>query len=347
MGSGLLTIALVASPVTPLGGTQVGGAQTVLVDLAQGLAARGHQVTVHCAEGSEVPGVKVHRVQVPEEAARAALVHPGRPAPRVPQVDEAIAAMFREIEGSDCEVVSQHAFDAAAFEARTDRPVLHTLHLPPLAGPVVEAVRRVDCSSLVTVSESSRREWAQEGIKVRRVIRNGLRPAPVPVPDVQRRALAAGRLSPEKGFEDAIRACREVGLPLTIAGSRYDPDYGIDLGGADFVGALPRPALRQLMARSAVFVCPIRWEEPFGMVAAEAQMSGCPVAGYRRGALPELVEEGITGYLADPDDLRGLASAISGCLELDRERIQTNAGARLGLDPMLDAYEAAFREVVR
>lgn len=346
MGSGTLNIALVASPVTPLGGAQVGGAQALVVDLAQGLAARGHTVTVHCSSGSEVPGVAIRGVDLPAAAAQSALVHPGRSAPRVPEVDAAIAAMFRAIDSSRCDIVSQHAFDAAAIETVTKPPVLHTLHLPPLAGLVVKAVREVPSRRLVTVSESSRREWAGEGVTIDRVIRNGLALGPATALDVRRAALAVGRLSPEKGFEDAIRACRAAGLPLTIAGNRYDPEYSIDLDGADFVGALPRPAVRGLMARSAVLVCPIRWEEPFGLAAAEAQMSGCPVAGYRRGALPEVVEEGVTGYLAEPDDVDGLAGAIANCLELDRRQVRSSAEARLGMETMLDGYESAFRELV-
>jgi UDP-glucose:tetrahydrobiopterin glucosyltransferase len=347
VGSRPLTIALVASPVTPLGGSEVGGAQALVVDLAQGLAARCHAVTVCCASGSEVPGVRLVMVDVPPAAARSALVHPDRPAPRVAEVDAAIAAIFSAVDRSGCDVVSQHAFDAAAFEAVTDPPVLHTLHLPPLAGPVLDAVREVPAGRLVTVSESSRREWAREGIRVDRVIRNGLRGEPDLDVDVPRRALAAGRISPEKGFEDAISACAALGIPLTIAGNRYDPDYRIDLDGADFAGALPRTALRRRMARSAVFVCPIRWEEPFGLAAAEAQMSGCPVAGYRRGALPEVVEEGVSGYLAEPGDVHGLEGAIARCLDLDRGRVQASARARLGIEPMLDAYESALGELVR
>ena len=74
-------------------------------------------------------------------------------------------------------------------------------------------------------------------------------------------------------------------------------------------------------------------------------MAGCPVAGYRRGAMPEVVEEGVTGFLAEPDDIEGLAAAIDACAGLDRERVRASARRRLGLDRMLDAYEKALREI--
>ena len=99
------------------------------------------------------------------------------------------------------------------------------------------------------------------------------------------------------------------------------------------------------MASSAVTVCAVRWEEPFGMVAAEAQMAGCPVAGYRRGALPEVVEEGVSGFLAAPDDVGGLADSIRRCLTLDRAQVRTSALRRLGLDAALERYELALAEV--
>jgi glycosyltransferase involved in cell wall biosynthesis len=99
-----------------------------------------------------------------------------------------------------------------------------------------------------------------------------------------------------------------------------------------------------MMARCAVTVCAVRWDEPFGMVAAEAQMAGCPVAAYRRGALPEVVEEGVSGFLAQPDDISALAHAIAQCLDLDRAEIRSSARRRLGFEPVLDRYEAALRE---
>lgn len=79
------------------------------------------------------------------------------------------------------------------------------------------------------------------------------------------------------------------------------------------------------------------------MVAAEAQMAGCPVAAYRRGAMEEVVEAGVSGALADPDDVQSLARAIGRCVELDRDAVRASAERRLGLDAALDRYEAALR----
>jgi glycosyltransferase involved in cell wall biosynthesis len=346
MGSAALRIALVASPVTPLGPAQVGGSQSVVSDLAQGLTERGHSVTVHCASGSEIPGVDLVQVEVPAAAGRAALVRPGgSPSPRVAEVDAAIAAMFDAIERRGCDVIGQHAFDVAAFEASAGRPVLHTLHLPPVVPAVVDAARAVPASRLAAVSEAGRRDWAGAGVRVQRVIRNGVRSESYIGIPVRRCALFAGRLSPEKGIEDAIRACAAEGIPLRIAGSRYDPGYAFDMGAAEYLGVLPRADLRKFMAESAVFLSPVRWEEPFGLAAAEAQMAGCPVAAYRRGAMPEIVEEGVSGYLAEPDDVAALRVAMKRCMDLNRESVRTSALARLGIDAMLDAYESAYAEV--
>ena len=81
------------------------------------------------------------------------------------------------------------------------------------------------------------------------------------------------------------------------------------------------------------------------MVAAEAQMAGCPVAAYRRGAMPEVIEEGVSGFLAEPDDVTDLARAIRACMSLDRTAVAASARRRLGLAAALDGYEAALREV--
>src|SRR5712692_11492966 len=187
-----------ASPVTPLSPRQVGGAQAFVSDLAVGLARRGHEVRLHCTEGSVVPGVPLVMVPPPADAATALVMPAGRAPEAAPGVAAAIAAMFKSI-APDTEVVSQHAFDAPAFEAAaTGPPVLHTLHLPPLVPAVVEAVARLDAVHLATVSESCRASWKRSGVEIARVLRNGVPDLRIDSAPVDQAALVAGRISREK-----------------------------------------------------------------------------------------------------------------------------------------------------
>lgn len=341
-----MKIAVVASPVTPLRPAQLGGAQAFVCDLAAGLARRGHDVTLHCAEGSELEGVRLVTVPAPADSA-AALVMPGGPEPPpTPGVNAAIAAMFDAIRRLDVDAVSQHAFDAAALVLAEGLPVLHTLHLPPIVASVVAAARTLRPYQLATVSESCRESWRRAGVDVGVLLPNGVSDMPFDgTPG--RFALVAGRISPEKGIDHALQAARAAGLEVQLAGAPYDPNYEIDLEGVRRLGSLPRSELRRVMAGSAVTVCAVRWDEPFGMVAAEAQMAGCPVAGYGRGALPEVVEQGVSGFLAEPDDILGLSEAVLQCLSLDRRAVRASALERLSLDAALDRYEAALLGIAR
>jgi glycosyltransferase involved in cell wall biosynthesis len=340
-------IAVVASPVTPLRPAQLGGAQAFVCDLAAGLVRRGHDVTLHCTEGSQVPGVRLAMVPAPKDAVAALVMPGGPPPPPAPGVAAALAAMFEAIASAGPDVISQHAFDAPAFELARGMPVLHTLHLPPMVPAVVDAALTVSHTRLATVSRSCQALWRQAGVEVTQVLANGVADDPNPQGDVERIALIAGRISPEKGVEHAIAAARSARLPVRVAGAHYDPAYEVDLRASETVGSLPRQDLRRLMSRAAVTVCAVRWEEPFGMVAAEAQMAGCPVAAYRRGAMPEVIEDGVSGCLAEPDDIASLTKAIRRCLELDRSAVRASATVRLGLDGALDRYEVALRSAGR
>ena len=327
-----------ASLVTPLREAQLGGAQAFLTDLALALAGRGHDVIVYCSEGSSLPGLRLATVPVPPDVERA-LVMPGAgpPAP-LPGLREAFGRLFDRVRADGCDAVTQHAFDAEAFDLAAGLPVLHTLHLPPLVPGVVAAARRGRC---VTVSEAMRRAWTAAGVAGVGVLPDGVPAFPAPGGPVAPRALIAGRVSPEKGTAEAVLAARRAGLEPLLAGTVYDRDYWereVRLP----VTPVARPELWRLMAGSALTLMPVAWDEPFGMVAAEAQMAGCPVVGYRRGGLPEVVEEGVGGLLVTPGDAEALVAAVPAARALDRDRVRAGALRRLGIERSAAAYEEAL-----
>jgi glycosyltransferase involved in cell wall biosynthesis len=331
--------------VTPLQPAQLGGAQAFLCDLATGLSRRGHEVLLYCAAGSEVPGVDLIEIPV-EPGEDQALMMPGsRHEPKVsPATRRAFEVLFKELRRRGADVVSQHAFDAEAIEMSDGLPALHTLHLPPISNRVLGEVLK-SRAAFATVSESCRRAWATAGAGLVSVIRNGVPVFQVEAVPIRKDALLAGRLSPEKGFEDGIAAARAIGLRPVVVGVPYDRSYQLDLSGAVAMPPQPRSRLWQLMAGSTVTLLPVHWDEPFGMVGAEAQMAGCPVAGYSRGGLVEIVEPGVSGFLSEPGDVKGLAQAALAAAKLDRAAVRASAINRVGLEASLDAYEAALAAV--
>jgi glycosyltransferase involved in cell wall biosynthesis len=333
-------IAVVASLVTPLREAQLGGAQAFLTDLARALGARGHEVTVYCAEGSSLAGLRLVTVPAPA-GVEAALVMPGGPPPApLPALRDAFERLFAAVRANGCDAVTQHAFDAEAFELAADLPVLHTLHLPPLVPGVVAAAVRTG-ARCVTVSDAMRRAWSSAGLPGIRVLPNGVPAFAPPEVGVEARVLIAGRVSPEKGTAAAVRAARRAGLEPLLAGTVYDRAYWERAVGVP-VEPVDRRELWRLMAGSAVTLMPIEWDEPFGMVAAESQMAGCPVVGYCRGALPEVVEEGVGGLLVEPGDLEAVVAAIPAARALDRRLVRQSALRRLGIERSATAYEAAL-----
>jgi glycosyltransferase involved in cell wall biosynthesis len=101
------------------------------------------------------------------------------------------------------------------------------------------------------------------------------------------------------------------------------------------------------MARAAVVLYPVRWDEPFGMAAAEAQACGTPVVGFRRGGLSEVIADGVTGFLVPPDDVGAAVEAVGRTAGIARSACRDHAESHLDLERSLDAHEHLYRQVVR
>ena len=353
-----MRIGLLAPLVAALGDAQVGGAQALVCDLATALAGRGHAVEVIAASGSVVPGVDVVDGGV-DAGEVSAVTYRGDLGSRAdPRADRAYRRALDVARGRDYAVLHTHAFDAAAIRhaAGAAPAVVHTLHLPP--DPVIAAalaeVRRAPRPPLVAcVSAAQARGWARL-CAVDAVIANG-----VPVGAIAWEggagdaAVFAGRLSPEKGADDAVRIALRSGLDVEVYGAAYDPAYAARLRerwrgnpSVRFCGAVGRRSLWRRLARARALIVPSRWDEPFGLAAAEAQAAGTPVVGYRAGALAEVVDEGRSGFLVEPGDVDAAAAALGRVGGLSRQACRRHAEENLDIAATAAAHERLYAELL-
>jgi UDP-glucose:tetrahydrobiopterin glucosyltransferase len=353
-----LKLALIASLVSPIREPQCGGAQSFLADLATGMAERGHDVDVFAASGSEIDGARVVDVGVDASALHAFLYRAGSS----PSFDQApfvaaYARVFEAIADGSYDVIHNHAFDAPAIRCAVGlgAPVVHTLHLPP-EDSVVHALREASGAPnspvVATVSTAQAETW-RRFVHIDTVLPVGVSTARIPWSSTLGiGALFAGRFSPEKGAADAIAIARRAGIAIDLYGDAYDDGYAkgdvYAAGGRNGVTvhpAIPRATLWRVMAGAAAVLCPANWDEPFGLVAAEAQACGTPVVAFRRGGLQDIVVDGVTGFLVDPGDVGAAAAALGRVGDIDRSACRRHAQAHLDIEAALDAHEHLYRDL--
>ena len=339
---------------------QGGGSQAFVSDLARGLARRGHEVHVYAATGSQIPGVRVIDTGVDPRSLAATLYRAGGPAARDPApAESAFARAYSAVRENRYDLIHNHAFDAPAISlaAGLDRPVVHTLHLPPdeaIAAALRQAGQGGQPPAVACVSVFQASTWRA----VARV--DAILPPYVPTRSVPWSDAAgdgvvfAGRLSPEKGAAEAIDIAQAAGARIDVYGDVYDADYARDQIGPrrDAPGVavhqgVPRTSMWAVMARAAAVICPSRWDEPFGMAAADAQACGTPVVAFRRGGLAEIVVDGVTGFLVAPDDIQAAAECLRKTAQISRAACRDHAERHLDLERSLDAHEQLYRRVIR
>ena len=339
---------------------QGGGSQAFVSDLARGLAGRGHEVHVHAATGSEIPGVTVIDTGVDPRSLAATRYRVAGPSNRdLAAAAPAFARAYSTVREARYDVVHNHAFDAPAISLATglNTPVVHTLHLPPDAA-IAAALRQAAHSSqppaVACVSAFQASAW--NGVaRVDAILPPYVPTRSVPWSDAAGDgAVFAGRLSPEKGAAEAIDIAQAAGARIDVYGDVYDAEYAREqIGprraapGVAVHQGVPRTAIWAAMARAAVVVCPARWDEPFGMAAADAQACGTPVVAFRRGGLCEIIVDGVTGFLVAPDDLQAAAHCVRRTTQISRAACRRHAERHLDLERSLDAHEQLYRQVIR
>jgi glycosyltransferase involved in cell wall biosynthesis len=232
-------------------------------------------------------------------------------------------------------------------------PFLTTLHgrldLPGLAA----AVRRFPDASLVSISDSQRTPLPQAHWIG--TVHHGLPPDTLPPCFNPSGHLAfLGRIAPEKGVDAAIRLARAAGLPLKIAAKipRAENRYFrtkieplIDGATVQFVGEVDDRGKAAFLGSASALLFPINWPEPFGLVMIEAMSCGTPVIAFRQGSVPEVIEDGVTGFIVDNED-EALA-AIRRLPALDRRRVRRSFEHRFTARRMAEDYLRLYATLLK
>ncbi|HEU4331003.1 MAG TPA: glycosyltransferase family 4 protein [Lapillicoccus sp.] len=334
-------IAPLAEPVPP---ELYGGTERVVSLLTEELVRRGHEVTLFASGDSDTDA---QLVSVTREALR-----------RSPEdVDQNLHLMlelgmvFEHAKNFD--VIHSHVdYFSLPFARLVDTPVLTTLH-GRLDLPGLQTIYgRYREAPLVSISVNQREPL--QGVHWVSTIYNGT--------DVERFTFSetggdgfvfVGRICPEKNIEGAIAIARHTGVPLRIA-AKVDPvdqEYYesviiplIDGEHVEYLGELGDADKDALLGSARALLFPVDWPEPFGLAMTEAMACGTPVLALKRGSVPEVVEDGVTGFVRDSE--KELADAAAGVDSLSRRACRERVERLFSVEVMTDAYERVYRSIV-
>jgi glycosyltransferase involved in cell wall biosynthesis len=324
-----------------------GGTEHIVHLLTEELVRLGHDVTLFASGDSETAArlrsVTPHAVRYGDSSN-------GLRHAEYLQLANAQACFLEASEGA-FDIVHNHAgIEGLALAASSRTPVLTTNHNPFV--PEVQSIWDAYPWTHHALSEASAANFPtrgalppiHHGIDVDS-FRFGERP--------EGYLLFLGRFSPEKGGARAIAAARAAGRRLVLAGKVDTADVDhfataiepyVDGDRIRYVGEADFATKRQLLARADALLFPIDWNEPFGLVMIEALASGTPVIGLRRASVPEVIEDGVTGFVVD--DVDSMVAAIGRLGEIERRVCRGQAERRFNVGRMVDDYERHFETVI-
>jgi glycosyltransferase involved in cell wall biosynthesis len=326
-------VSTLSTRVRPRGSGSVEGLVWLL---SRELTRLGHDVRVFAAGGSDPFGELVAALPGP---------YGTDGAPHDWQLCEWLNLCRAVEESSRLDVVHSHAYLwGLALEPVARAPLVHTTHvLPDGDAAALRALRPASCVTAVSAFQ-----WAQyPGLLPAAVVHHGVDPEQFTFraqPDDY--VCFLGRFTPGKGPKAAIAAARELGLRLLLAGPRNDyyrakVEPLVDGRTIEYVGPVAGARRDELLGGARALLYPLQGPESFGLVLVEAMMCGTPVAAVGLGAVPEVVDEGVTGAIVPT--VEKLGRAIERVLPLDRFSVRARAAERFSADHMARRYVEVYR----
>jgi glycosyltransferase involved in cell wall biosynthesis len=345
-----LRIAQLAPPFESVPPSGYGGTERVVSTLTEELVRRGHDVTLFASADSHTSARLAPIVGT-------ALWHQDPPCNDFGVHQTAIfGTILDQIEEFD--IVHSH-LDYLGFPLALAprRLMLSTMHGRLDVPGLLPTYRAFADLPLVSISHSQRQPLA--GANWQATVHHGIELDQFTFSALPGRYLAfLGRISPDKGLDVAIRVARRAGWPLRVAARlplpfndhpevRRDREYFEQViqpllaePGVELIGEVGGAEKDEFLRNAAALLFPIRWPEPFGLVMPEALACGTPVIALREGSVPEIIDDGVTGFVCHFEDQ--MVRAIERISELDRGRCRAEAEQRFSPAAMADAYEDVY-----
>ena len=335
-----MRIAIIAPPFIPVPPLRYGGTELFIAELAAGLHDLGNDVVVYANGESRLPcpvrwlyAKSDWPPREPSSGTLKSLTHTGW--------------AFRDI-GSDFDVVHVNDALAAPFTPLVPVPAVMTLHHPHDSA-LSDLYMRHQSITYVAISEHQRR---REAMRRMRTVHHGIRVESYRFERRKQDYLAfIGRIAPLKGPHLAIEVARRSGIPLKIAGEiqpvfreYWEREVAPHVDGSfiEYVGEADFALKNDLLASARALLFPIQWDEPFGLVMIEAMACGTPVLALPGGAVPEVVENGVSGHVCST--VAELARRAADPA-IDPLSCRAYVASRFHVEGMVRRYERLFRQI--
>jgi glycosyltransferase involved in cell wall biosynthesis len=337
-----LKVALIAAPHIPVPPSDYGGTELFVAHLAEALPELGAEVVVYANGESTVNAERrwlyeksEWPIKVPEHAWARELNH--------------YAWAVREA-SQQCDVLHVQSAQALAFSRFIQRPMVLTLHGPhdPALSKFYADYQGVQ---YVCISDD---QCGRETMQNRRTIRHGINMGLYRLVEQKQQYLSfIGRIAPIKGTHLAIEVAKRTGIPLKIAGD-VQPMYReyfekkikphLDGNLVEYVGLADLNAKNELLGKSMAMLFPIQWNEPFGLVMVEAMACGTPVLAMPGGSVPEVIGQGISGYIC-----RSVTEMAKHArdLKLDPVAVRKYADENFSIRRMAEQYLTMYQDLLR
>ncbi|QQG51192.1 MAG: glycosyltransferase family 4 protein [Candidatus Saccharibacteria bacterium] len=332
----------------------------VAVAIAEGLAKRGHEVTFFGPEGTHL-ATNVETCNIRPLATSASELFDLVSTTDLfrdylPSLYDQymVKSMFERARAGEFDVLFFHHPESAAPFARLfpDVPVVYTVHdyLDSTRRQVFE-MHSSPNQHYVSISNSQRRDAPDFNYAA--TVYNGIDIEKFVFHDSHEDYLMfAGRIIPEKGLREAVQVALQTGKRLIITGStlptsqwyfdEYVKPYLSDK--ILYLGMIDHAQMVKYYQKALALLVPIQWEEPFGLTMAEANACGTPVIAFRRGSVPEVVDDGKTGFIVD--NTSAMIEAVGKLSKINRKDCRKHVEERFTLDHMINGYEKVLRSIV-